>query len=137
MSHVNRKSSGVAIVLGNSILLAKRIPDWNGTPIPYGGYWSIFGGRLEENETLSECASRELKEESDIDSDPNDLIFIKSFVENGNEFNFHVLEIYEYVYPVLNEEHTEFGWFRIDCLEDFPSPIDQKIIECIDIYKNS
>ena len=109
VSHANRKSSGVAIVLGGSILLAKRIPDWKGTPIPYGGYWSIFGGRLEKNETLSECASRELKEETCIDCNPDDLVFIKSFIEDGNEFHFYVLEIFNYVYPTLNEEHTELS----------------------------
>lgn len=137
MSLVNRHSSGVAVILGGSILLAKRIPDWNGKPIPYGGYWSIFGGRLEENESLTECASRELKEEANIDSNPDDLIFIKSFIENENEFHFHILEVTDYIYPVLNEEHTEFGWFQIDSLEQSPTPIDSKIIDCINIYKNS
>jgi len=137
VSLANRKSSGVAIVFGNSILLAKRIPEWNGKPISYGGYWSIFGGGLEENETLPQCASRELKEEADIDSNPNDLIFIKSFIENGNHFHFYILEVLECVYPTLNEEHTEFGWFKISYLENFPSPIDSKIIDCISIYKNT
>jgi ADP-ribose pyrophosphatase YjhB (NUDIX family) len=134
---VNRKSSGVAIIFGGSILLAKRVPSWKGAPIPYGGYWSIFGGMLEPNETISECSSRELKEEADIDSNPDDLIFIKSFIEDGNEFYFHILEVFEHLFPKLNEEHTEYGWFRIDTLEYSPSPMDKKIIECINIYKNT
>ena len=137
MNPVNRKSSGVAIVLGDSILLAKRASSWKGAPIPYGGYWSIFGGMLELNETIPECASRELKEEADISSNPDDLIFIKSFIEDGNEFHFHILEVFEYVFPKLNEEHTECGWFRADALEVSPSPIDKKIIDCINIYKNT
>ena len=134
MSRVNRESSGVAVVFGNSILLAKRITHWKGTPVPYGGYWSIFGGAIEENETPKECASRELYEESEIKSNPEDLVFIKSFIEDGNKFYFHVLNIDQLVFPKLNEEHTASGWYRTDVLKSFTEKIDQKIIECIEIY---
>ena len=134
MSHVNRESSGVAVVFGNSILLAKRVTHWQGVPVSYGGYWSIFGGSIEENETPKECACRELYEESEIKSSPEDLVFIKSFVEDGNRFHFHILKVDELVFPKLNEEHTASGWYRADLLKSFTEKIDQKIIECIEIY---
>ena len=89
---------------------------------------------MEENETPKECASRELYEESEIKSNPHDLVFIKSFVEDGNRFYFHVLKVDQLVFPKLNEEHTESGWYKTDALKSFTEKIDKKIIECIEIY---
>ncbi len=134
MSLVNRESSGVAIIFNGNILLAKRAEEWEGKPIPYGGYWSIFGGRIEDGETPKVCASRELEEEAQIKCNPEDLVFIKSFVENGNRFHFHILEVDELLLPKLNEEHTESGWYLINSLNTFTEKIDQKIIECVEIY---
>ena len=124
MSLVNRESSGVGIIFNGNILLAKRVEKWKGKPVPYGGYWSIFGGRIEDGETPKVCACRELE----------DLVFIKSFVENGNRFHFHILEVDQLLFPKLNEEHTASGWYLINSLNSFTEKIDQKIIECVEIY---
>ncbi len=134
MSPVNRESSGVAVIFNGNILLAKRVEKWKGKPIADGGYWSIFGGRIEDGESPKECASRELEEESQIKCNPEDLIFIKSFVENGNRFHFHILEVDQLLFPKLNEEHTASGWYLTNSLDSFTEKIDQKIIECVEIY---
>jgi len=134
VSLVNRESSGVALIFNGNILLAKRTEKWEGKPIPYGGYWSIFGGRIEKGETPKLCAARELEEESKIKCNPDDLIFIKSFIENGNRFYFHILEVNELLLPTLNEEHTASGWYLIDSLNSFTEKIDEKIIQCVEIY---
>ncbi|MCQ2273535.1 MAG: NUDIX hydrolase [Bacteroidales bacterium] len=54
------------------LLLVQRGKD------PFAGMWAFPGGFLEENETLEECARRELKEETGLDT-PNRFEELKSF----------------------------------------------------------
>jgi 8-oxo-dGTP diphosphatase len=136
VSRVNRYAAGVAVLFENSILLAKRIDFWEGKPIPYGGYWSIFGGTIEEDENPMMCAVRELEEEAQIKISITDLKFIKKIIDHDVEFVFYVTEIKSLINPILNEEHSEFGWFSISALNNFHDKIDPKIIECVNLYKN-
>jgi|TARA_R110000765_G_scaffold160504_3_gene264780 8-oxo-dGTP pyrophosphatase MutT (NUDIX family) len=137
VSRVNKYAAGVAVLFQNSILLAKRVESWNGKPVPYGGYWSIFGGTIEEGENPMMCAVRELEEESEIKISITDLKFIKKIIDHDVEFVFYVAEVSSLINPVLNEEHTEFGWFSIDALSSFQEDIDPKIIECILLHRRS
>jgi 8-oxo-dGTP pyrophosphatase MutT (NUDIX family) len=137
VSRVNKYAAGVAVLFQNSILLAKRVESWNGKPVPYGGYWSIFGGTIEEGENPMMCAVRELEEESEIKISITDLKFIKKIIDHDVEFVFYVTEVSSLINPVLNEEHTEFGWFSIDALSHFQEDIDPKIVECILLHRRS
>lgn len=137
MSPVNKYAAGVAVLFQNSILLAKRVESWNGKPVPYGGYWSIFGGTIEEGENPMMCAVRELEEESQIKISITDLKFIKKIIDHDVEFVFYVTEVPSLINPVLNEEHSEFGWFAIDALNNFQEDIDPKIVECILLHRRS
>lgn len=137
VSPVNKYAAGVAVLFQNSILLAKRVESWNGKPVPYGGYWSIFGGTIEEGENPMMCAVRELEEESQIKISITDLKFIKKIIDHDVEFVFYVTEVPSLINPVLNEEHSEFGWFSIDTLNNFQEDIDPKIVECILLHQRS
>ena len=35
------------------------------------------------------------------------------------------------LYPKLNEEHTQYGWFKIDTLDSFHELIDKDIVSAI------
>lgn len=137
VSPVNKYAAGVAVLFQNSILLAKRVESWNGKPVPYGGYWSIFGGTIEEGENPMMCAVRELEEESQIKISITDLKFIKKIIDHDVEFVFYVTEVPSLINPVLNEEHSEFGWFSIDTLNNFQEDIDPKIVECTLLHQRS
>ena len=129
--------SSVALVHGNSVLLAKRCELWNDQPIPFGGYWSTFSGSIEKNESPMHCAIRELEEESQLKFNIEDLKFVKIIYEKDVTIHFYVIELEDIVFPILNAEHTEYGWFFIDDLDGFVGDIDKNYVECIKKYKRN
>ena len=129
-NHVN-KASGVALVHKGLVLLAKRI---EGPGHILGGYWSVFAGAVDENESLISCAVRELWEEGRIKLHASQLKFIKVISSPLVDFSFHVAEVDSLVTPTLNWEHTECGWFNINKLTSFPEKIDPSIIDCLLLY---
>ena len=125
------KSAGIAVFNNNNILLAKRIEFYKGELCILPGYWAIFAGAIEEGETPAEAAERELFEEANLTiENPIELIGeIDDFIVFGTHFD-------ELVYPDLNFEHTEYGWFDINTLHAFPYKIDEKLVNLILKYKN-
>ncbi len=57
-----------------------------------GHFWYTPGGGIEANETLPECAIREVKEETGISIQVNDVIYVYDFFDIKNEL--HKVEIY-------------------------------------------
>jgi 8-oxo-dGTP pyrophosphatase MutT (NUDIX family) len=129
--------AGVAVTDGITVMLAKRATHWRGKPLSYGGYWSVFAGTVEPDETPFKGAERELDEETGIKI-THPLKFIRKI--NGRRkipFYFYVYEVDKIPFPVLDEEHTEWGLFRITDLGVSPSPIDGDIVRCLKFYQES
>ena len=80
----NKSASAVAVIYNNTVLLAKRseICYITGRKVPYGGYWSVLGGTIDEGESPKDCAIRELKEESGISLDVKKVKFLIRLQEN-------------------------------------------------------
>jgi len=135
---VQRKQNvGTAVFCRNSILLAKRIKTHKRKKVPFGGYWSIFSGRVEEGEDPLDAAYRELYEETKIIPEKVQKIrFFMGFIEDDCEYLFHTLEIDELITPRLNFEHTEYGWFKVNYLESFSDDLDDQILKLILDYDN-
>lgn len=129
-----KRAAATCIVFKNSILLGKRIEKWRGMPVPYGGYWSVFGGVVEEGESPFQAASRELMEETQIKIHPSELSFVKLIKEGNLDFILYAYEASDLLLPTLDEEHTEYGWFKISELDHFPEKIDPKIVDGIKFY---
>lgn len=129
-------ASGIGIIYRDLILLAKRVELWNSKPVPLGGYWSIFAGSINENETLQDCAIRELYEESQIKVSNHDLIDGCSINNDELRFKIFFAELDYQPSPILNAEHTEYGWFDIHKLKQFPYDIQEDLIKCVENYKN-
>lgn len=125
--------SGVAILKGSSILLAKRIEvcPINKTKIPYAGYWSVFTGSSEPNESPRQCAVREVFEETKIKIKTKDLAPVHVFQQEYRLFHLFCYRTHELITPSLNFEHTEYGWFDINSLSGFTEKIDHNLIEVI------
>ena len=132
------QNAGTAVFYKDNILLAKRVEIYNGKPVKFGGYWSIFAGRVEDGESPYVAAERELYEESKIKSCGHNIIrYFKSFHTDDFEFLFYTLELDQLVLPQLCDEHTEYGWFQIDSLENFPEKLDDIILKCILAYSKT
>ena len=125
------KHAGVAVFANNNILLAKRIEFYKGQLIPYAGYWSVFCGLVEDGESLEDAAERELFEESELTIEKP-----LSPIGSLDQLTLFATEFDDLVYPKLNFEHTECGWFNLKVLNSFPYKIDEKIVRLILNYKN-
>ena len=127
--------AATAVIVGNSVLLGKRISYYKGEKIPSGGYWSLFGGAVEKDESPFKAAERELYEETGIEiSHP--LLYVNSIFdkENAVKFMVYVAKLDSFPEIVLNYEHTEYGWFNINTLNSFVEKIDQKIVDSLNFY---
>lgn len=134
----NNESAGVAILCGSSILLAKRIEvcPLLKKPITFGGYWSIFAGSMDKNESPCICACRELKEETQISLETSDIDFICSYKNPHGLLHLYCHKSDSLLIPKLNFEHTQFGWFDINSLDSFTDKIDLDLIKVIQNFIN-
>jgi 8-oxo-dGTP pyrophosphatase MutT (NUDIX family) len=128
---ISRDCSGIAVLCGDFILLNKRIELYKGQPVPFGGYWSIFGGAIDTGESPLLSAQRELLEESGIKCSIKNIFYADTLNQKTGKFHIHYCFQKELVIPTLNFEHTESGWFNIFNLGSFPDKIDHNIIDII------
>lgn len=63
----------IVIDSARHVLLVERRND------PYRGCWALPGGFMEMDETIEQCAARELKEETGIEIDTSDLTLVGVF----------------------------------------------------------
>jgi ADP-ribose pyrophosphatase YjhB (NUDIX family) len=116
---------------GKSVILSKRIEEWEGEPVPFGGYFSPFAGAVEQDENPLTAAVREIKEEAGLDFEITDLKYIKTIQREDSELILYYIEDKKQQDIKLNEEHTESGIFLISELLNLPSEfkLDEEIIK--------
>ena len=125
---------GVGIITINDekkVLLVKRGNE------PSKGLWSVPGGMVELGERVREAGIREVKEECNIDVEPEEVISVVDIIlkDQDNGVKFHYVLI-EYLAKYLGGEvHAqsdvmEAGWFSRNELEDLELPeVTQNVIE--------
>ena len=96
------------IIKDGKILLGKRKHD------PFGGYWGIFGGYVEWDESPEDAVIRELKEETNLS-----VRDMKLFVVYGNPGR-HEKQVITIVYvvevegnPTPDDDIIEIKWFDL------------------------
>jgi len=119
-----KRYAGVIVKCKDKVLMAKR-----NNLGSFPGMWSIFGGKVEENEETKDAAKREFFEETNINIDDEDLKFvglIPRHTRDGKKVKglmyVYQLDVDSPISPDLEnakdgEEHTEFNYFDLDQIE--------------------
>ncbi len=92
--------------------------------------WSIPGGGIENDETLSDGIKRECLEEMQFDISEYKIIPIQKFV-NGN-FTYHTFfcQVEEEFIPELNHEHVGYAWVKEGL---YPKPLHPGLFSTVNI----
>lgn len=121
MVEVEKKEyAGVLIQVSKKFLLCKRAPSAG----KYPNIWSIPSGHVDPGERPKPAAIRELEEETQIKIKDCTLATIAKDVgrkngEGGIMFIYHKI-LKEEIEPVIDQEHSDWGYFTKDNL---PSPM--------------
>lgn len=135
VSHVSNNAAGIFLFYQNSVLLSKRIKTHKGKSVPFGGYWSLFAGSCKDSENPINCAIRELEEEAGISLSFTDAEYVSTIQRDDLQLHVYAYDCPEMPSIKLNFEHTEYGWFFLDELKNFPYKIDNELVECILFYR--
>lgn len=129
LNYDGAKYSAVALTYGDLLVLCRRIDfcPINNTPVPFGGYWSVFCGAIEENESAADAGVREVLEESGLNIEKNKLNFLGKI----KDLALFTYELEEMPNITLNFEHTEYGFFKITQCHRSPDPVDLDLIKAI------
>lgn len=119
----NPAFSGVLIKCKNKVLLCKRREDIPDTALP--DYWSVPAGYVEPEEEIKQAAIRETLEETKIELDVASVKFLAAWpAHGGGIFYDYVAEIEKELEPIIDEEHSDWGYFSVD---DLPAPITKEL----------
>ncbi|MBI2452575.1 NUDIX domain-containing protein [Candidatus Pacearchaeota archaeon] len=116
------KLAGCLIIENDKVLLIKEKKDM---------YWKLLSGKIEEGETVEQCAIREAKKEGNIDVKL--LGLFNKYTFNFKNRNFE-LTVYEARIvngnPRVTEAHLEaVDWFSIQFLNNDSTPLDKLIYQ--------
>lgn len=119
----NPAFSGILIKCKDKVLLCKRREDVPNTALP--NYWSVPCGYVEPHENIKDAAIRETFEETKIELDEVNVKFLSAFpAHGGGVFYDYITEIEDEIEPIIDEEHSDWGYFRID---EIPDPITKEM----------
>ena len=129
----NALYAGVALTLNGLVVLGRRIEvcPHSGKKVPYGGYWSVFCGTIEDGESTEQAAVREVFEETKIKIEQEKLQTLGLI----RELALFRYELDKYESIELDYEHTEHGYFKISQIHASPDPVDMEIARAIQ-YNN-
>ena len=102
----------------SNVLLIKRKNE------PFKDCWALPGGFMEIDETLVECAKRELKEETGIDVDTSKLYFKKILDKVDRDSRGRVISVVymthvsKQIKVKVGDDAKEYAWFDVNNLPD-------------------
>lgn len=110
-----KKYGGVLLIYKDRFLLGQRSEISS-----FPNCWSLFGGKIEEGETILEGVKRELFEETGIESNDIDFRLFEEQWGMGYPYYFYVGFCNEMYECKINEESKDWGWFDMDTI---PKPL--------------
>ena len=128
LSKKERKIGGIAIVSEGEVMMVRRAENAG----KYPNYWAVPMGGVEEGETFREGAVRELKEETMLDFNPKDLVYLGT-IKDG-KYN-RISKIFKAEMdgkpePTLDDEHSDWGYYDKDSL---PRPFEDRMRQVLEL----
>ncbi|MEM1239482.1 MAG: A/G-specific adenine glycosylase [Cyanobacteria bacterium P01_H01_bin.26] len=97
-----------------------------------GGLWEFPGGKIEPNETVEECVSREIKEELNIEIAVNDRLITVSHAYSHFKVTLNVFNCTHLSGEPQPIECDEIKWVTLDEIDNYPFPkANSQIIDAI------
>jgi len=114
---VSKKYGGVLLIdiKSDSFLLGQRSKNTT-----FANAWSLFGGTIEEGETVLEGVKRELYEETKIKSDNIVFKLFEIQTDMGHPYYFYIGFCDGKLKCEINDESQNWGWFT---MENLPEPL--------------
>ena len=122
-----RNVAGVAVISDGKLLCVKRA-----NTAKYPNMWAVPMGGVEKGETFAEAAARELKEETMLDFNAKDLLYLSEMKDARNN---RMIKIFKAntdgkPKPTLDFEHTDWGYYDKDNL---PRPMDNQLRRLLEL----
>jgi 8-oxo-dGTP pyrophosphatase MutT (NUDIX family) len=88
----------------------------------FKGSWGLPGGKVEHNESITNCLLREIEEELGGTIRDAKLIPVEKFTSENGNFVYHtfITPVDSEFVPELNDEHCGYCWVH---LKDHPKPL--------------
>lgn len=126
MENIIKVGIGVLIKNEGKILLGHRVSLKDTGAIHEPGSWALPGGKQEFNETILECAKREVKEETNLDIDDLEIFGVVDDIQPSKHFiTIHVIaNTFKGNLKAMEiEKEDEWRWFDLNNLpENLYSP---------------
>lgn len=79
--------------------------------------WALPGGHVEKGESIKEGAAREVKEETDVDIKPDDLMLIDQMINEKGKHNYFYCVLLDEDHPAKSGSDAEKAeWHDVDDL---------------------
>jgi mutator protein MutT len=113
------KRIGVAVIRDDKgLILIDRRPEKG----LLGGLWEFPGGKIEPNETVTECIQREIKEEIDIEIEVNDHLITIDHAYTHFRVNLQVYNCRYLSGEPKAIECEEIRWVTLAEIANYPFP---------------
>ena len=107
--------AAAVILKGGQVLLAKRPPEGL-----LGGLWEFPGGKQEENETLQETLTREIREELNLKVEIGAFLGKYQHAYTHYKITLHAFYCRQVSESLQLNYHTDSSWVPLEELENYP-----------------
>jgi 8-oxo-dGTP diphosphatase len=116
-------AAGILINSKNQVLISQRLSSQ-----PWPNYWEFPGGKVEENESLEECLSRELFEEIGINLASYSEWITREFLQDDRIIKITFFKIIRWVGEIKKKEVNDYQWIDVEKINTWPKKILPKNI---------
>jgi len=120
------KEVTAAVIFKNGkVLITRRSPSEKMV-----GYWEFPGGKVEKGETPQECLVRELREELNLITKADDIVYKSEYVYDHGSFRILAISTEILSGDIQLSVHDEYAWVLLNELVDYQLlPADRPIAE--------